>query len=173
MDSNVTLAMRFATNDDNGLCKFYSSSSWTGIGENLITENLGSVQVIDNKFGFNAKENAYITIVYIAYHKDTDNELYDNYMRENEVDKLEYYVDGNLYGYTYYGSDSYKKGLETWNNDTCPFFVGACPWYGNGNIYYMQGELYTCRLYTKPLTNDQVLSNVKTTKIYRESLDIY
>ena len=49
-------------------------------------------------------------------------------------------------------------------------FIGVCPWGITNNLYYLQGKVYTVRLYTKPLSDTEVADNVETTLNYREAL---
>ena len=56
-----------------------------------------------------------------------------------------------------------------WNNDKCPFFVGACAWRLKGCIYYLKGSVFSTRLYTKSLTPDEVKLNYDMTLKYRDS----
>ena len=171
LDSSYMFAMRFgyATgyNEGNYLCKFNEPSSWYGnAGKNIITAVNGTV---NGENGYKENEDFYLTFVYRVYNENKDDENYDEYMKENKVDKVEYYVNGELFGYTYYGSDSYKNGLKTWNNDNCPFYLGVCPWYQNNNLYYLKGKVYTTRLYTSSMTKEQVKENMDMTQKYRNS----
>ena len=93
-----------------------------------------------------------------------------NQNKKNNVDKVEYYINGKIFGYTYYGKEGYKDGLNTWNNENCPFFLGVCPWNANGNLYYLKGNVYCTRLYEKALSSDEVKLNVETTQLYRKTL---
>ena len=92
------------------------------------------------------------------------------YNRTDEnLDKVEYYINGELVGSTYYGKDSYNLGLDTWNNTSCPFFIGVTPWHQNGNLYFLKGSVYSCRLYTTSMTEEQVKDNMDMTQKYRAS----
>ena len=113
-----------------------------------------------------------MSFVYTVYDDSKSEEYkklhYDDKMIANGVDKIEYFVNGQSLGYTYYGSDGYKAGLDMWNNDNCPFFIGVCPFWKNNNLYYLKGNVYSCRLYKIPLTNQQVLDNCNKTIAYHE-----
>lgn len=150
--------------------KFYSSSSWKGNGNILTTNSSGEINCPGN-IGYSENEDVYITFAYNVYDETKSNEYkqkyYDQYMEENKVDKVYYYINGTLYGYTYYGHDSYELGLSIWNNDTNHFYLGVCPWWEVGNLYYLKGSVYTCRLYTKSLTEEEVLANYNKTTAYR------
>ena len=90
-------------------------------------------------------------------------------MIKNKVDKLAYYINGELVGYTYYGHDSYSNAIAVWNGDDCPFFLGVCPWDRDGNLYYLKGKIYTTRLYTTSMTSEDVKENMDMTQKYRAS----
>lgn len=167
-EDEVTLSMRFGYADSNTICKFNINSTWKGEGKNMNTISAGDVKV-DSECGYNENEDFYLTFVYRPYNEQQEDENYDNYMKENKVDKIEYYINGSLFGYTYYGSDSYKNGLNTWNSSDCPFFLGVCPWYDNKNLYYLKGKVYTTRLYTTSMTPEEVKNNMDMTQKYRAS----
>jgi hypothetical protein len=175
LNSNYTQSIRFgyaeSSSNSGVLCKFNSNSSWYSTGVGLWTHPAGSV--LSSSCGYDVNEDFYLTFVYIAYDSSKDSEYqtnhYDEYMIENNVDKIEYYINGILYGYTYYGHNSYQNGLNTWNNDSCPFFLGVCPWGGNGNLYYLKGKVYSTRLYTTPMTAEQASENRDATMQYRAS----
>ena len=86
-----------------------------------------------------------------------------------KVDKIEYYINGKLYGYSYFGADTYDMGREFWDEQGVSFFVGVCPWYNTGSLYYLKGTLYAIRLYEKPLNPEQVKLNYDVTLKYRDS----
>lgn len=171
LESNFMKALRFGYATTPTICKFYSSSSWNGTGSVISTNGGGDVYSED--CGYDVGENFYLTFVYTAYDSTKSAEYqaihYDEKMINEGIDKVEYYVNGELFGYTYYGHDSYQFGLETWNMDECPFFLGVSPWYGNGCLYYLKGSVYTCRLYTCSMTADEVSANRDMTERYRES----
>ena len=153
LESSYTQALRFGYTQANTICKFNSASSWNGSGSRMSTGSTGSVSV--NTAGYNVNEDFYLTFV---YNRDA-----------SDKDKIEYYINGELYGYTYYGKNSYNTGLNTWNKDTCPFFVGVSPWHANGNLYYLKGSVYSCRLYTDAMTAEEVKDNMDMTQKYRAS----
>jgi hypothetical protein len=172
LSSNCRLAMRFGYTVSaywgNTICKFNDSSSWIGAGSILETSKWGDI-VNYTDSGYSINEDFYLTFVYRAYDSTKEDNNYDDYMKENNVDKVEYYINGELYGYTYYGHDSYIDGLNIWNNDSCPFFVGVCPWSADGNLYYLKGKVYTTRLYTCSMSADKVKENMEMTQRYRSS----
>ena len=153
LNSSYTQALRFGYTKAGTICKFNSKSSWTGSGSKLSTGSTGSVAVSNP--GYNVNEDFYLTFV---YNRD-----------DSGKDKIEYYINGELYGYTHYGKGSYNKGLETWNKDTCPVFVGVSPWHANGNLYFLKGSVYSCRLYTDAMTPEEVKDNFDMTQKYRAS----
>ena len=120
--------------------------------------------------------NKYITIVYYRYNdykeKTTGNEDIDKFMREIKNDILAYYIDGELYGYTGHGIDSYNNGFKTWGGDNVPIFIGVCPWGGSGTnfLYYLKGKVYALRLYTRPLNENEVKENYNQTLYSRGEL---
>lgn len=121
-------------------------------------------------FGYQANQDFYLTFIYRVYDNSKDDKSYDEYMKKYNVDKVEYYINGKIFGYTYYGKEGYKDGLNTWNNGNCPFFLGVCPWNADGNLYYLKGNVYCTRLYEKALSSDEVKLNVETTQLYRQTL---
>ena len=72
-------------------------------------------------------------------------------------------------GIHFTGIDSYNNGLTTWNGNSIPFFVGVCPWGENGNLYYLKGNVYACRLYEQAISLSEVKENYNKTLQYRES----
>ena len=177
LDSDYSRAMKFGLFqwwddkvDELGIGRFSNISSFTGNGENLCTTNNGGILVKD--YGYKENENAYITFVYTVYDESKSEEYkklhYDDKMIKESLDKVEYFVNGKSLGYTYYGKEGYKRGLDMWNHDDCPFFVGVCPFWKNNNLYYLKGNVYSCRLYNKSLTNQQVLENCNKTMAYHE-----
>ena len=152
--------------------KHYGESSYTFSNDLGCTNNEGDVYI--NNFGeISINTPTYVTFVYTSYDLEKSEEYKKNYYDEtmitNNVDKIEYYLNGNLFFTTYYGSDSYKKGLSIWNNDICPFFIGVATIGGSDNPSYLQGQIYSTRLYTKPMTSDQVKANYDMTLKYRSS----
>ena len=160
-------ALRFGYTQEKTVCKFFGNSSWQGRGDNMATDLGGSVNVDD--CGFMAGKDFYLTFVYRDYQSGISNSSYDSYMEENHVDKIEYYVDGKLFAFSFYGMDSYDKGIGVWGGAECPFFIGVCPWQNDGNLFYLKGLLYSTRLYTKSLTPEEVKLNYDMTLKYRDS----
>ena len=190
-------SIRFGYCGVNTICKFTQADSWTGEGKNIKTMDEGSVAVITDYCGYNTGADFYLTFVYVVYNEEKSAEYRRNHLNEYNsgegnfdskmdeayqksradstgntkyIDKVLYYVNGELYGYTYYGHDSYINGCNTWNKDSCPFFLGVCPWYTEGNLYYLKGSVYACRLYyNNSLTPDEVKANRNATMQYRSS----
>ena len=150
-------AMRFGYTQAGTLCKFHSVSSWNGTGSGGLSTSSGSV--IASNLGYSKDTDFYMTVVYNR----------NSSLGTSDRDVVEYYVNGELLGYTYYTKDSYNLGLNTWNKDSCPFFIGVTPWHADGNLYYMQGSVYTCRLYTKAMNAEEVKENMDMTQKYRSS----
>ena len=97
--TNISSAMRFCTSEHGALAKFRGgSSSWIGEGYNMATHgsaNPPSGWMTVDDYGFDANEDFYMTIVYKRYDSPTKD-------WEEDIDKLEYYINGELYGYTFY-----------------------------------------------------------------------
>ena len=155
---NATESMRFGFTDINTICKFNFTSSWYNNGFNMSTLNSGDV--ISNSCGYQIGEDVYLTFVYRRYD-------FSNPQWSEVADRVEYYINGELYGYTYYGIDSYNEGCKVWNGNNSNFYLGVCPWYANGNLYYLKGNVYCTRLYEIALSSDEVNKNVTKTKLYR------
>ena len=149
------------------VCKLIDGSSWTGTGYRLTTN---SVANIESDEGFiTAGKDFFYTVEYIVYKENTSNELYDEYMISNKVDKIVLYMDGKEWGYTYFGHDSYEKGRNIWDNDDALFYVGVVPAKGTGCLYYLQGLAYSIRMYDKALNPSQIKDNYDVTLKYRSS----
>lgn len=163
LQSSFSDAMRFglASPDERVICKFYGTSTWSGTGNNISTANWGSIT--SSQKIYNQNENFYLTFVYKRYNEQ-------NPQWKERADKVECYIDGQLYGYTYYGIDSYNQGVQTLNTNSSHFYLGVCPWYSDGNLYYLKGDVYCTRLYEKALSSDEVKLNVETTQLYRQTL---
>ena len=165
--------MRFALENRGWLCDFCNVSDWTGNGEKLRTSTGGDVWVGDSfdNYGISINNDFYMTVVYTVYDEnEKDQSNFDDYMKENKtVDKINYYINGKLYGYTYYGKQSFKVGVDEWDNDNYNFLVGVTSVNAIGNLYFLKGLNYTTRLYTTSLTSDQVKLNYDMTLKYRDS----
>lgn len=172
LESNYLDSMRFGAATDaaegSTVCRVSSYSEWRGTGYNMRTPG-GNIMTAED-FGYQANQDFYLTFIYRVYDSSKDDKSYDDYMKKNNVDKVEYYINGKIFGYTYYGKEGYKDGLNTWNNENCPFFLGVSPWNANGNLYYLKGNVYCTRLYEKALSSDEVKLNVETTQLYRKTL---
>ena len=169
---NFTSSLRFGWTNDKAICKLYGSSSWAGNGYGILsTDHSGAI--FSTELGYDINEDVYVTITYIRYDENQSAEYkekyFDEYMIKNKVDKLAYYINGELVGYTYYGYDSYSNAIAVWNGDDCPFFLGVCPWDRDGNLYYLKGKIYTTRLYTTSMTSEEVKENMDMTQKYRAS----
>ena len=161
LKSEYYLAMRFGYAHDNTICKFYSGSTWKGNGNKLYTSGGGNV--VSNECGYTANQDFYLTFVYKRY--DSANPQWTE-----KADRVEYYINGKLYGYTYYGINSYNQGAQAWNTSDSNFYLGVCPWYANGNLYYLKGNVYCTRLYERDLTVEEIEQNVMVTQLYRQTL---
>ena len=165
--------MRFALSNQGWLCDFCNVSDWTGYGEKLRTSTGGDIWVGDgfDDYGISVNNDFYMTVVYTVYDENEKNQTnFDDYMKENKtVDKINYYINGKLYGYTYYGKQSFKVGVDEWDNDNYNFLVGLTSVNAVGNLYFLKGLNYTTRLYTISLTPDQVKLNYDMTLKYRDS----
>ncbi len=161
LKNEITQSMRFGLAVNNCICKFCFRSSWKGKKQKLETVDYGDVIAEDS--GYTQNKDFYLTFVYRRYNKE-------NPEWDEVADKIEYYINGNLYGYTYYGIDSYDEGCRSWNTDTANFYLGVCPWYEPGNLYYLKGNVYCSRLYERPLSSGEVEKNVKQTKLYRQAI---
>lgn len=160
LNSSYTQAMRFGLTGASTICKFNVESSWKGEGKNLCTTETGDIRTIEY-YEYPQNEDVYLTFIYRRYdEKDS---------QWGEIaDRLEYYVNGDLYGYTYYGIDSYKNGCREWDTDNAHFYLGVCPWEADANLYYLKGNVYCTRLYERALSSDEVKENVTKTQMYRQ-----
>ncbi len=64
-----------------------------------------------------------------------------------------------------------NRGLEKWGQNT-PFYVGVCTYCDEGYkgwFYFLKGEVYSCRLYDRPIPEGNVKSNYDLILKYRES----
>ncbi len=167
--NDITQSMRFGYISSGGVCKFNGSSSWIGNGENMNTEATGQVRISDMNNHYQINEDFYLTFVYRTYNSTTEEERGEMNWTQN-ADRVEYYIDGELYGYTYYGSDSYQTGCTIWNKENTPVFIGATPWWiYSKQVYYLKGDIYTCRLYENPITQEEVTENYNTTIQWRNT----
>ena len=160
LNSYYAISMRFGYTHDIGIAKFNSTSSWYGSGDRIRTISAGSIFLLDEDCGYTVGEDFYLTFIYKRYN-DKNPEW------SEKADKLEYYINGNLYGYTYYGIDSFDEGARTWNKVSSHFFLGVCPWFDDGNLYYLKGNVYCSRLYERALSREEVKENVTKTQLYR------
>ena len=164
-----TSSMRFGYRQDNVFAKFFGASQKNINGSKIKVDNVGGVKFI-RESPFKENEDFYMTIVYDAKNTSMTKEDYEKMEDKYDgyVDKLELYINGEKYGETDYYSYVYRCGLDVWNKN-CPFFVGVCPWAGDNNLYYLKGLVYTTRLYTKPMTEEQVKNSYDMTLKYRSS----
>ena len=162
-NTKVTNAMRFGylytdseSKEKGVIAKFYGKSNGKIIGDGLVYDQYGGFHVL-NGLGYNANEDFYLTFVYRRTASVPKN------------DTVEYYINGNLIGKCEQDKESFEKGRNIWDNDECPFYIGAVPWYKDGNIYYLNGNVYSVRLYQKALTEQEVKDNMNATVKYRKS----
>ena len=136
-------------------------------------EETGDFIAIDgwSGFGININEDFYMTVVYRVFDQNKENqENYDNFMKEQKnLDRIEYYLNGELKGFTYYSKEPFKHGLDYWNNDSFDFFIGMMGAKAKANLYFLKGLNYSTRLYQIPLTSNQVKLNYDLTLKYRDS----
>lgn len=118
-----------------------------------------------NAFNLELNQPAYLSIVYIRY----NSEMADQKMTENSYDKFELYFNGVLFDYCYCDSNGYNEGLEVWNTLENFFYVGVCCYGSSNNNCYLNGDIYSTRLYSKTLTLDQIKLNYDMTLKYRDS----
>ena len=123
---------------------------WSNPGSGFRTE---SIDFLEEGLG----KNIYLSITYSV---DSENKGFG---------RLDYYVNGEYYGHTFYDKNNYEDGLSSWNNDKCDFFVGVCPINQNANLCFLQGDVYATRLYTLSLTPEEVKLNYDMTLKYRDS----
>ena len=161
LSSNVANSMRFGYCSGAAICKFSNGSSFSNSESNtgLYTREDGSIIPSNGNPGYEIEKDAYLSFVYTVNNDDSNQ------------DKVEYYIDGELYGSTFYGHDSYQNGCETWNKTECPLFIGVCPWNKTGDLFYLQGKVYATRLYTKALTKDEVKANYDKTLESRKDMN--
>ena len=169
---NAAYSMRFGfmgLSEGNTICKFYRNSSWNGQGNNLITSSSGGI--LTNNPGYNVNEKFYLTFCYTVFDDEKNDEYQKQYYKENneKIDRVEYYINGELYGKTYYGTDSYIEGRNLWDSPNVPFFVGIGVSGWSSNVYYLKGEVYTTRLYVNPMTEEQVKKSYDMTLRYRDT----
>ncbi len=166
--------------DNSGfLGDFSNHSVWTGEGKNM--SNMGSGDIcclprdeelsFEGYYGFDIGSDVQFSIVYLPYETDVEKQnMYDEFMIEDgTVDKILYYVNGKLFGYTYYSKESFKIGLDKWDNDECNFYIGVCFTGHYQNLYYLKGNCYSLRLYTRPLNEMEVELNYSVNSKYRNS----
>lgn len=114
---------------------------------------------------FELNKDLYYTVVYMRYYDESA----DDYMKSNNVDKILIYIDGKLYDEVYYSSEAYDNGLEQWNLESSPVFIGVTPWGEYDSNYFLKGMVYTNRLYNGALNSKQVEDNYNMTLKYRSS----
>ena len=159
LKNSYAKAMRFGYASDQMIGRFYPMSSWYGAGDKLYTQNNGNICA--DECGYEENQDFYLTFIYRKYNSE-------NPEWGEVADKVEYYINGDLYGYTYYGIDSYNEGCKSWNKSDAHFYLGVCPLWSDGNLYYLKGNVYCTRLYEKALSPNEVNENVKKTKLYRQ-----
>ena len=89
-------------------------------------------------------------------------------MIKEKLDKIEYYINGDLFGYTYYNNSIYSSGREYWDSEDAYMWIGVCPLGGVGNTY-MPGNVYALRVYRYPMSFKEVQENYTKTLLYIES----
>ncbi len=165
---DITKSMRFGFTSSNLICKFNSYSNWSGTGEKLSTLSYGDIRINNAADIYKINEDFYLTFVYRTYKDSTEEERESLGWTVNQ-DRIEYYIDGELYGYTYFDSQSYINGALGWNNEDTPMFIGVTQWWKTTSKYYLQGDVYSCRLYETSLSKDDVSLNYNTTIQWRNT----
>ena len=147
--------MRFGTNENRIAYRFgcLDSVELNGDGFFMRSDGWGYQTSSDNLLKI--KEDTYLTVV---YDRNT-----------NPNDKLSFYINGEYIGSTPYNKQIYNWGLEQWNNDESPFFVGVCPFDNLNELHYYQGFVYSCRLYNRTLIKEEVKDNYDSTVQFRNS----
>ena len=158
LNSSYTQSLRFGNTYARTFAKFNNGSTWSGRGDGLITLGTGAIQTDTDIYEQN--KDFYLTFVYRRYNKESP-------QWSQVADRVEYYMDGELKGYTYYGIGSYDNGCRSWNTNDSNFYLGVCPWDKDGSLYYLKGNVYCARLYERDLNGDEIKENVNKTKIYR------
>lgn len=156
------------------LCQF-SFLNGRSYSTNRVLYNQDHGISIDD-LGYSTNEDVYVTYVYRRYADLTDSE---KSTFTEEADRFEYYINGELIGYCYNNPANYDEGLNTWGNSSCPFFIGVCPCWGDGNLFYIKGSCYSVRLYEgsldeatgkyKLMSKDDVKNNYDTNLQFRNS----
>ncbi len=167
-ENDISKSMRFGYTSFKLICKFNSYSNWAGTGEKLSTLSYGDIQIQNASDMYKINEDFYLTFVYRTYKDSTVEERAALNWTVNQ-DRIEYYIDGVLYGYTYFDSNSYIQGCSVWNNPDTPMFIGVTQWWNKSSKYYLKGDVYSCRLYESSLSKDEVLANYNATIQWRNT----
>ncbi len=161
-------AMRFGLMDSLWIGDFSNIVAWSGVGEMLSTYADGDIRVASwDDLGYIEGDEFYMTVIYRVNNGGIVPGL--GVSGEENLDVVEYYLNGSLKGYTYYSHDAYMKGSEYWDSDGCEFFIGAVYFGQTGAIYNFKGDCYTTRLYYNSLTPEQIKLNYELTLKYRDS----
>ena len=167
--------MRFLLNSNGAIADFCNShlkNQYEGEGVNFKYGGYGGDIYFINPEDINKflGDEIYFTCVYNVFKENCeDDENYDEFMKSDKVDRIDFYFDGVRYGYTYHDSNAFKEGLEKWNNDESDFFIGMTAVGNTSSLYYLKGNLYSIRLYESPLNQDEVKLNYDMTLKYRSS----
>ena len=172
--------MRVITNNYGWIGDLCDDSVWTGTGSYMSTADGGDLYVhtkvsnpkpFEDYFGFKIGEDVYFSIAYLPYTEDPEKQyLYDDFMKKNKtLDRVEYFLNGKMYSYTYMSKSSYKLGVDEWDNDTSRFYIGVCCGNDRLNLHYLKGDCYSLRLYDRTLSEAEVELNYNTNLKYRNS----
>ena len=159
--------MRFGFFSDYGrdiFCKLYHDEGATYEGTNGFFYYSGGVGV--QNFDLELDQDFYLSIVY-------------DVKKNGKMDELRVYYDGEFLGACDYRKSTYAQGQLFWGDSNAPFYVGYSPfgrsgkesgeYCANGNEFFLKGLVYSIRLYTAPLTQEQVKLNYEKTVKYRDS----
>ena len=80
------------------------------------------------------------------------------------------YKNGNYEQSTVFSEEYWPNALTNLNNSTYQFVLGRSPFGSESGYHYLKGAVYSCRLYNKALTEEEVLENYNATVSYHELL---
>ncbi len=118
LNATYTDSMRFGFCSSGAVAKFSDTTTWSGPGLKMNTNGYGDINFDTKEYDNWEQQNKYITIVYYRYKdyqsKSTGNTEIDEFMKSIQNDVLVYYIDGVLYGYAGFGSNTYDTFFKTW-----------------------------------------------------------
>ena len=102
-------------------------------------------------------------------------DFYISFSMDNNIHELIIYVNGKEVMREIYDENYFSSVLDYINNPNIPFEFGRC-YHSNGTgeggnpkVYY-KGEIYSCRLYNRGLTAEEMLANYNATVSYHNIL---